>query len=261
MEIIIQPSKEAATNLAARLIADRLEHKPDLVLGCATGRTMNRVYESLITFAKEQSLSFSKMRTFNLDEYVGLSQSHPESYAYYMQQNLFSKTDILATNTHLLDGTATNLKSECEAYETKIANCDGIDLQLLGIGQSGHIGFNEPLSSLGSRTREKALMEVTRQQNKDFFGSIDNVPKRALTMGVGTILEAKEILLLATGKQKAGIIAKAAEGPITGMISATALQFHLSCKVILDEDAASALTAKEYYYWVFNNEPEWEKFR
>jgi len=177
------------------------------------------------------------------------------------QENLFSKTDIDSTNTHLLNGKAENFKEECEAYEAKIVSCGGIDIQLLGIGQSGHIGFNEPLSALGSRTREKALTEMTRLQNHAFFETMDDVPKRALTMGVGTILEAKEILLLATGKHKAEIIAKATEGPITGMISATALQFHRECKIIVDEDAASLLSEQEYYRWVFENEPEWEKFQ
>jgi len=145
------------------------------------------------------------VRTFNLDEYVGLDAEHPQSYACYMQTQLFSKTDILPENTFLLNGTAPDLKAECLAYETQIANCGGIDLQLLGIGQSGHIGFNEPLSSLGSRTREKALTEVTRTQNQAFFGALEDVPKRALTMGVGTIIDAKEIVLLATGESKADI--------------------------------------------------------
>lgn len=261
MEIIIQPNKEAVTSLASRIIVDRLITKPNLVLGCATGRTMNMVYESLIALAKEQALSFSEVCTFNLDEYVGLDAKHPQSYAFYMQEKLFSRTDILAEHTQLLNGTASNLKGECDTYETKITDYGGIDVQLLGIGQSGHIGFNEPLSSLGSRTREKALTETTRLQNQAFFETLDAVPKRALTMGVGTILESKEILLLATGKHKAEIISKAAEGPITGMISATSLQFHRSCKIIVDEDAASELREKEYYRWVFDNEPEWEKFR
>jgi len=261
LEIIIRPNKEAVTNLAATIIIDRLRAKPNLVLGCATGRTMNMVYESLVALANTQGLSFSNVCTFNLDEYVGLDANHPQSYAAYMQENLFSKTDIDSTNTHLLNGKAENFKEECEAYEAKIVSCGGIDIQLLGIGQSGHIGFNEPLSSLGSRTREKALTETTRLQNQAFFETLDAVPKRALTMGVGTILESKEILLLATGKHKAEIIAKAAEGPITGMISATALQFHRECKIIVDEDAASLLSEQEYYRWVFENEPEWEKFQ
>jgi glucosamine-6-phosphate deaminase len=156
---------------------------------------------------------------------------------------------------------AGNLDDESRQYEQKIKRCGGIDLQLLGLGQAGHIGFNEPLSALRSRTRVKALSPVTIGQNAPFFGGAGNVPRRAITMGVGTILECGRCLLLATGPAKAEVIAKAVEGPITSMISATALQLHARCTVVLDEAAAGKLQAADYYRWIFENEPEWEQFR
>jgi glucosamine-6-phosphate deaminase len=157
---------------------------------------------------------------------------------------------------------AADLHAEAAHYEHLIREAGGIDLQLLGIGEAGHIGFNEPLSALMSRTREKALTPVTRQQNAAMFGGDPNkVPKRALTMGVGTILDSRELLLLATGGAKASILAKAVEGPITAMISASAMQLHPNCKVIVDEEAARELKGREYYDWIFHNEPEWGEFR
>jgi glucosamine-6-phosphate deaminase len=261
MEIIIQPTARDAATLAAHLIADRLRAKPNLVLGCATGRTMESIYELLVRFHQKEGLDFSQCRTFNLDEYVGLSPEDERSYHYYMRQHLFDKVNISPENTHLPNGVAPDLKAEARRYETAIAEAGGIDLQLLGLGETGHIGFNEPLSALMSRTRDKALAPLTLQQNAQFFGGAAKVPKQALTMGVGTILEAREILMVVTGQKKASILAKATEGPITAMISATALQLHGRCKVVVDEDAATELQGKEYYRWIFENEPEWQKFR
>jgi glucosamine-6-phosphate deaminase len=210
---------------------------------------------------REERLDFSLCRTFNLDEYVGLSPEDARSYRYYMNQRLFSLVNLDQRNTHLPHGLAANLEAESREYEQKIKRCGGIDLQLLGLGQAGHIGFNEPLSALHSRTRVKALSPVTIEQNAPFFGGAANVPRRAITMGVGTILECGRCLLLATGPSKAEVIAKAVEGPITSMISATALQLHARCTVVLDEAAASKLQAADYYRWIFANEPEWEEFR
>lgn len=259
--MIIQPTARDAATLATRLIASRLNNKPDLVLGCATGRTMESIYEMLVQLHHKEGLDFSGCRTFNLDEYVGLHPEDGRSYHHYMRQHLFDKVNIRSENTHLPNGVASDLKAEARRYETAIAEVGGIDLQLLGLGETGHIGFNEPLSALMSRTRDKALAPLTLQQNAQFFGGADKVPKQALTMGVGTILEAREILMVVTGKKKANILAKATEGPITAMISATALQLHGSCKVIVDEDAAAELQGKDYYRWIFENEPEWEEFR
>jgi len=159
------------------------------------------------------------------------------------------------------DGMANDLGAECRRYEAAIARVGGIDLQLLGIGQAGHIGFNEPLSALRSRTRVKALTPTTVAQNAPLFGGADRMPRRAVTMGVGTIIEARRCFLLATGDSKADIIAQAVEGPITSMVTATALQLHPRCTVVVDEAAGAKLKEKEYYHWIFENEPEWQDFR
>jgi glucosamine-6-phosphate deaminase len=258
MEILILPTAQTAAQLAATLIAERLRNKPNLVLGCATGRTMERIYQTLVELHQQNGLDFSLCHTFNLDEYVGLAATDERSYHHYMKEQLFKHVNINFANTHLPDGTATDLKAEATRYEAAIANLGGIDVQLLGLGETGHIRFNEPLSALMSRTRDKALAPLTLRQNAQFFGGAEHVPKRALTMGVGTILEAKEILMVVTGGAKAEILAKATEGPITAMISATALQLHPNCKVIVDEDAATHLQGKDYYRWIFQNEPEWQ---
>jgi glucosamine-6-phosphate deaminase len=261
VEAIIRPDKDSAALLVARLIARELRANPALVLGLATGRTMEEVYRILVRMHREEGLDFSLCRTFNLDEYVGLAPEDARSYRYYMNHHLFGQVNIDQRNAHLPDGMAKDLNAECRAYEQKIKRCGGIDLQLLGIGEGGHIGFNEPLSALRSHTRVKALSPVTIGQNAVFFGGAEKVPHRALTMGVGTILECNRCLLLATGPNKAGVIAKAVEGPITSMISASALQLHPHCTVVVDEAAASKLQAAEYYRWIFKNEPEWEEFR
>ena len=258
MEVIVRPDAESAAGLAAELIAARLRAKPGLVLGLATGRTMERVYDRLSVM----KLDFSGCRTFNLDEYIGVPAHDPHSYRHYMEERLFSRVNIKRSNTYVPDGMAADLGAEAARYEQRIQAEGGIDLQLLGIGEAGHIGFNEPLSSLMSRTREKALTPATRQQNAAMFGGdTGRVPARALTMGVGTILEAQEVMLLATGAAKAAILAKAVEGPITAMISASALQLHPNCKIVLDEAAAGGLSQREYYDWVFQNEPEWAPYR
>jgi glucosamine-6-phosphate deaminase len=261
MEVIIQPDEQKAASLVARIIAADLKRKPDLVLGLATGGTMELVYRHLADLHREEGLDFSLCHTFNLDEYVGLSPDNSDSYHYYMKQHLFRNVNIDAQNTHLPDGLANDLDAECCHYEGLIQKFGGIDLQLLGIGRAGHIGFNEPLSSLRSRTRIKALTPATLEQNGRFFGGADKVPPRAITMGVGTILESRRCVLLALGKEKAEVVAKAVEGPITSMVTATALQMHPRCAVVLDEAAASKLTQKDYYRWIFAHEPEWQEFQ
>jgi len=261
MEVIIQPNPEAAADLVARVVAHELRANPHLVLGLATGRTMERVYHHLVQMHREQELDFSLCSTFNLDEYVGLAPSDHNSYRHYMDQNLFRHVNMDLRNTHLPDGMAEDLDRECQAYENSIKRFGGIDVQLLGIGKAGHIGFNEPLSALRSRTRVKALTPVTLAQNAALFGGTERVPRRAITMGVGTILESRRCLLLATGVDKADIVARAIEGPITGMVSATALQLHPHCTVVVDEGAAAKLKEVEYYRWIFANEPEWQPFQ
>ena len=262
MEVIIRPQAEQAADLAARLIAQRLQAKPDLVLGLATGRTMEQVYARLVAMHDQQHLDFSRCHTFNLDEYIGIAGEDVHSYRYYMQQHLFSRVNINLQHTHIPNGMATDVKAEAARYEALIADLGGIDVQLLGLGEAGHIGFNEPLSALMSRTRDKALTPTTRRQNAGLFGGDpERVPKRALTMGVGTILDARELILLVTGKAKARILTQAVEGPITAMVSASALQLHPNCKVIVDAQAAEDLQEKAYYQWVFENEPDWQAFR
>jgi glucosamine-6-phosphate deaminase len=261
VEVIIRPNARAAATLIARLIANDLRANPHLVLGLATGRTMESVYDLLVQMHRDEQLDFSLCRTFNLDEYVGLPADHPGSYRYYMNRHLFSRVNIDPRNTHLPNGTADDLEAECARYEHDIQRFGGIDLQLLGLGRAGHIGFNEPLSALRSRTRVKALTPTTVEQNAPLFGEVAKVPRRAITMGVGTILECRRCFLLATGTEKAGIIARAVEGPITSMISASTLQLHPRCTVIVDAAAASQLQGTEYYRWVFAHEPEWAAFQ
>ncbi|MCP5523964.1 MAG: glucosamine-6-phosphate deaminase [Verrucomicrobiales bacterium] len=261
MEVIIRPNADAAAQLVAQIIAHDLRANPKLVLGLATGRTMESVYCHLVRMHRESRLDFSLCQTFNLDEYVGLAASDANSYRHYMDELLFNEVNIDPRNTHLPDGCAADLDAECAAYESLIKRCGGIDVQLLGIGRAGHIGFNEPLSALMSRTRVKALAPRTLAQNAPQFDVSTRMPRRAITMGVGTILESGRCLLLATGAEKAEIIAKAVEGPISSMISATALQLHPHCTVIVDEAAAGALAEQEYYRWIFENEPEWAAYR
>ncbi len=261
MEVIICPSAEKASALAAQLIADLVRSKPQTVLGLATGRTMDSVYAALAEKHRKEGLDFSRTVTFNLDEYIGIPASHPQSYRSTMQNALFSHVNIKPGSTHLPDGMAKDLELECQRYEDEIVKAGGIDLQLLGIGLNGHLAFNEPLSSLSSRTRTKSLTPETREQNSSFFGGANNVPSRAVTMGVGTILDSRWCMMLAMGQSKAGILRKAIEGPICSVVTASALQLHKRCTVILDEAAASELDFTDYYRWVFSNEPEWAPYQ
>jgi len=261
MEVIIRPDSNEAATLAANLMAKCLREKPQIVFGLATGRTMARVYAILVEMHQNAGLDFSLASTFNLDEYVGLCADDEQSYRHYMNTHLFGRVNIDLRNTYLPDGMAEDLNAECERYERIMKERGGIDFQLLGIGRSGHIGFNEPLSAMYSRTRVKALTPETVEQNAVLFGSPDRVPRHAITMGVGTILEARRCVLLATGMEKAAIVARAVEGPITSMVSASALQMHPKCTVIVDQQAAEKLDHQDYYRWIFQNEPEWEPFR
>lgn len=261
MEVIIRPTADDAAELVANIIARDLRANPHMVLGLATGRTMETVYARLVRMHQETGLDFSLCSTFNLDEYVGLAGSDSQSYRHYMNHHLFFKVNLDLRNTHLPNGLASDLDAECQRYEHTIRRFNGIDFQLLGLGRAGHIGFNEPLSALHSRTRVKALSPITLAQNAPLFADPDAMPRRAITMGVGTILESRRCVLLATGSEKAEIIARAVEGPITAMISATALQLHRRCTVVVDAAAAARLEGSDYYRWIFDNEPEWEPFR
>lgn len=260
MEVVILPDRDSAARMVAHMVARQIETKPESVLGLATGATMDRVYEELVLLHRD-GLDFSLVRTFNLDEYVGLGPNEPNSYRYYMNGKLFDQINIDIRNTRLPDGLADDLSAECRQYEEAIRKSGGIDLQLLGLGETGHIGFNEPLSALRSRTREKALTPTTIRQNRKYFSPPESMPRRGITMGVGTILNSRRCVLLVTGADKAAVLARAVEGPITSMISASALQLHPHCQVVVDEEAAGELTQTEYYRWIFENEPEWQPLR
>jgi glucosamine-6-phosphate deaminase len=257
MEIIIQPTPAAATTIAARLVAGLIRRKPDAVLGLATGGTQESLYRQLVA----EKLDWSRITTFNLDEYVGVSPDHPQSYHRFMAERLFSHINIPAHNVNIPDGLAADIPGWCQNYERKIAAAGGMDLQLLGIGTDGHIGFNEPSSSLASRTRIKTLALQTQRDNARFFGGEDKVPHHVITMGIGTILEARHCLLLALGAKKARAIAAACEGPVTAMNPASALQLHPKVTVCLDEEAAAELKLKDYYRWVYENKPDWQKMQ
>jgi glucosamine-6-phosphate deaminase len=244
MLLRITDSYEAMSKEAAAIVADRIRRKPNLVLGLATGSTPLGLYQELIRMHKEEGLSFAKVTTFNLDEYVGLPRTHNQSYYYFMWENFFKHIDIDPRYIHVPDGMATDLEAHCEWYDNEIKKWGGIDLQILGIGANGHIAFNEPGSSLGSRTRIKTLTEQTIQDNSRFFTSIEEVPRLAITMGIGTIMEAKEIILLANKASKAEAIKAAVEGPITHMVPASIIQMHRKAYVIIDKEAASKLTHK-----------------
>ena len=228
----------------ARKIADIIERKPDAVLGLATGSTPIGVYEELIRLHREEGLSFAKVRTFNLDEYYPLSPEAPQSYSRFMREKLFDHIDIAPENWHIPDGrqrSTTSIEAECLSYDQAIKDAGGLDLQILGIGRTGHIGFNEPGSAADSRTRMVVLDYLTRSDAAADFYGLENVPVRAITMGIATILEAREIVLIASGAKKAGIVAEALEGKITSKLPASFLREHSGTTFWLDEAAASEI--------------------
>jgi glucosamine-6-phosphate deaminase len=254
MEIIIQPDAESATAIATRIIARLLREKPNAVLGLATGSTPLLLYRALA----RMKLDWRKVTTFNLDEYVGLPKEHPQSYHHFMWENLFRHVNISPKNTHIPDGMTKDVVKFCTQYERRIVAAGGIDLQVLGIGTDGHIGFNEPTSSLASRARIKTLTPQTRKDNARFFGSADKVPLHVITMGLGSIMEARQCVMLAFSSKKARAIAATVEGPITANVPASILQMHPHVKVCLDREAAAKLKRIDYYQWVFKNKPDWQ---
>ena len=243
MEIIIKSDYSEISSECAMIVANQIKAKSDTVLGLATGSTPLGLYNELIRLHLNEGLDFSNVATFNLDEYVGLSNDHPQSYNVFMRDNLFSKINIKKENIHIPNGNAPHEK-ECERYESLLKSSGGIDLQILGFGSDGHIAINEPSSSLGSRTRLKTLTQETVEDNSRFFDNISDVPRFAITMGVGTIMEAKRILLMASGASKSIPITMAIEGPISSMCSASAIQMHPKTMVIIDENAAKDLKEK-----------------
>jgi glucosamine-6-phosphate deaminase len=248
MLVSIKQSYFEVSQAAARFVAAAVRKKPQVTLGLATGGTPLGMYRELIRLHREEGLDFSQVVTFNLDEYVGLPADHPQSYHVFMQSQFFNHVNIDPRNIHIPDGTVqTDVERYCAAYEEQIRKAGGIDLQILGIGTTGHIGFNEASSSLSSRTRVTALAEQTIDDNRRFFPPGEKVPQCAITMGLGTILDARKILLLASGPHKARAVASAIEGPLTASVTASVLQLHPDVTVLLDREAAEQLVNKAYY--------------
>lgn len=235
MKFITTDTYEKLSRQAANIISAQVILKPDCVLGLATGSSPVGIYRQLIDWYRKGDIDFSRVTSINLDEYVGLKGDHPQSYRYFMQQNLFDHVNIDPKNTYVPDGCSADFGLECAAYDARIASMGGIDLQLLGIGLDGHIGFNEPGDCFVKNTHVVELHESTIQANARFFESADEVPRRAVTMGMISIMQAKKILLVANGKAKKEILTRAFEGPITPQIPASILQLHPDITVIYSE--------------------------
>lgn len=249
MEIVICKTKEEASRKAADLVAALVKRNPKAVLGLATGSTPIDLYNGLIADNQAGRISFKTVKSWNLDEYYGLPPTHDQSYRFFMDTNLFNHIDIDKANTHVLNGLATDWKAEVAAYEAAIRAAGGIDLQVLGIGSDGHIAFNEPGSSLASRTRLVSLTPQTIADNARFFATASDVPKQALSMGVGSIMEAKRVVLLAFGANKADAVKGAVEGGVSQFCTASALQMHSDCWFFCDDAAAARLQLRDYYAW------------
>jgi len=261
MEVLIRENPETGCLLAAKIIARVVREKPDAVLGLATGRTPLRLYQELIRLHRDEGLDFSRITTFNLDEYVGLPASHDQSYRWFMREHLFQHINIDQKRTHVPDGTAEDMHVECRSYEQRIIDAGGIDIQLLGLGRNGHIGFNEPTGSLRSRTWIKILSKQTLEDNSAVFGSLDDMPKHALTMGIGTILDARRVLLLAFGPVKVRAVEDMIEGPLAAICPGSALQLHPRATVILDENSAAGLRYADHYRWIDQNKFDWQRHK
>lgn len=251
MEIVVCKDKAEASRLAAQMITDAVRKNPKLVLGLATGSTPVAMYDEMAKAVKAKKVSYRQVKSWNLDEYVGLPGTHDQSYRYFMNENLFRKIDIQLKNTHVLNGMAKDPEKECRAYEAQIKKAGGIDIQVLGIGSDGHIAFNEPGTSLNSRTSVVYLTPSTIKDNARLFfgGDMSKVPTRALSMGVGTICEARKIILLAFGKNKADAVKGMVEGGMSQFCTASALQAHNDAWVFCDEESASKLKLRKYYAW------------
>ncbi len=259
MEIVITESPERAAEIAADAICRLIDENPRSVLGLATGSSPLPTYRELIDRHRSGLVSFANARAFLLDEYVGLEPGHPEAYRAFIERELVSQIDLPPDALDGPDGSGSDLAGAPQRYEALIAEAGGIDLQLLGIGSDGHIGFNEPTSSFGSRTRLKTLTDDTRADNARFFdGDASLVPRHVLTQGIGTILDARHLVLIATGDSKAAPVTKAIEGPLAAMVPASALQLHPHATVIIDEAAAAGLSHVDYYRQAYDNKPDWQ---
>lgn len=244
VKLVIVKDYNDMSKQAAKLIAEEVTRNPKTVLGLATGGTPVGMYRELVSLHQQDGVDFSQAQSFNLDEYVGLPSLHPQSYRTYMNENLFAHINLPAEKTHVPQGDAEDLEAECKRYEQAIAQAGGIDIQVLGIGNNGHIGFNEPGSTKDTTTRVVALTQSTIEANARYFDSIQEVPTQAVSMGIQTILGAKKIILLASGEAKAQAVSQMLEGEMTADVPASLLQLHPDVTVIVDEEAASALSAK-----------------
>jgi glucosamine-6-phosphate deaminase len=258
VEVVIRPDAESVAAFVADAIERLVSTTPDAVLGLATGSSPLGVYRELVRRCTAGSPSFRRSTAFLLDEYIGLPPDHPESYRAFITRNFTGLIDIDPANVHVPDGAASDVEAACAEYESMIRAAGGVDLQLLGIGADGHLGFNEPTSSLASRTRVKTLTEQTRNDNNRFFGDLDEVPRHVVTQGIGTILDARHLVLIAIGAGKAEPIARAVEGPVASMCPASAIQLHPRATVVVDEAAAAQLTLADYYRATFANKPPWQ---
>ncbi|MDE6590730.1 MAG: glucosamine-6-phosphate deaminase [Oscillospiraceae bacterium] len=239
--IYCEKNYDAMSRRAAAIIAAQVIAKPDCVLGLATGSTPIGAYKQLVAWHKQGDLSFAEVRSVNLDEYCGLAPDHDQSYRYFMQDNLFNHVDIEGENTSVPSGLAADPEEECRQYEWKVAELGYADLQLLGLGRNGHIGFNEPCDHFPVATHLVDLTESTIEANARFFASADDVPRQALTMGIGTIMKARKILVVASGADKADAVYKAFSGPVTPEVPASILQLHPDVTLVADESALSKL--------------------
>jgi glucosamine-6-phosphate deaminase len=259
VEVVIVPDAAAGGELVAEAIARLVGRKPDALLGVATGSTPLPVYQALGAKVRAGEVDTSRVRIAQLDEYVGLPAEHPESYRSVLAREVLRPLGIGMDAFMGPDGTAEDVQAACETYDAALAGAGGVDLQLLGIGTDGHIGFNEPCSSLASRTRIKTLTEQTRVDNARFFdGEIAQVPHHVITQGIGTILEARHLVLLATGEGKADAVAATVEGAVAAVCPASALQLHAHATVVVDEGAASKLKLADYFRHAFTNKPAWQ---
>ncbi len=259
MEVLIRPTAEEVSLLGARILARSIQAKPNSVLGLATGRTPLRLYEELIRMHREEGLDFARVTTFNLDEYVGLAPDHAQSYHRYMWENLFRHVNIAPAAAHVPNGSAADLRAHCLEYEEAIRAAGGIDVQLLGLGSNGHIGFNEPTGSLNAPTWIKILSEKTLQDNAPLFATPEEQPRHVVTMGIGTILRSGHCVVLACGAKKSHAVKGLIEGPVTAMCPASALQLHPRVTVIVDEAAAARLDNREHYLWVEKHKLDWQQ--
>ena len=247
MRVVILPTEQEASDFAADFIEKLIIDKENAVLGLATGSSVLLTYEALIKKYQSGKMSFKNITTFNLDEYVGLKPHHIQSYRHYMNRKLFNHIDIDQKKTYIPECFNKDYELSCENYESTIKSLGGIDIQVLGIGTNGHIGFNEPTSSLSSRTRVKTLTQNTIENNSRFFKDNETQPSLAITMGIGTIMEAKQILLLGLGKHKSKAIAEVIEGPVSSFFPGSILQQHKNVIVVVDKHAASDLKLYDYY--------------